>query len=135
MTEPLAIVLAGLGGALVSGLVAIVSSAVSLRAVRHQIESQAQQHVDDRRHQVVLAILQRRHTALEEIWQLLFTLEKDGALAGHDTASYVRNLMWLPSELQKQCLELLNDATRRDATGFAAVRQGLMHEVNATEFR
>ncbi|MDO8531503.1 MAG: hypothetical protein Q7T26_04940 [Dehalococcoidia bacterium] len=135
MIELSPVVLAGIGGAVISGIVAVVSSAVSLRSVRQQIESQARQHEEDRRHQIVLAILQRRHTALEAIWQLLFNLEKDGKLAGPDTMAYVRNLMWLPLDLQKQCLELLNNTTSRSAGNLAAARQGLMDAAKALELR
>lgn len=133
MTEPLAIVLAGIGGALVSGIVAILSSTVSLRAVRQQIESQAQQHAADRTHQIVLGILHRRHTALEEVWHLLFILEKHGSLSVPHTSSYVRNMMWLPLELQKLCLGLLSPGASRSAADLAVVRERLMDEVKNLE--
>lgn len=67
MNESLAIVLAGIGGAVVSGVVGIPSSAISLRAARRQLENQTQERERDRRYQVLLAILQRRHQAMESI--------------------------------------------------------------------
>lgn len=93
MNEALAIVLAGIGGAVVSGVVGIVSSAISLHAARCQMENQMEEHREDRRHQVLLVILQRRHQALEAIWELLFVLESEGKLSECDTEIYVRNLL------------------------------------------
>lgn len=135
MTEPLAIVLAGLGGAVVSGLVAVASSAISLRAARHQTESQMKEHELDRRHQIVVAILQRRHQALEEIWQLLFVVEREGHLTAHDTISYVKNLMWLPSDIQGPCVAALGNPDARRPAVLAGLRQSLMDEVKSLEFR
>ncbi len=128
MTEPVALILAALSAAIVSGLVAIASSALSLRAARQQIESANRERDEDRRHDFVLTIVERRHQALEGIWELLFVLERAGRLDDRETERFVRQLIWLPRELQGSCLALLQG--KSVPGGFSKTRQELVDLAN-----
>lgn len=134
MSESLAIVLAGIGGAIVTGVVGILSSTISLRAARRQMESQIQDNEKDRKHQAFMTLLQRKQAALESIWELLFVLERSGALSEQATQQYIRNLMWLPTNLQQVCLSLLHkDGGPSIARSFSRARHAIMEQASSIE--
>jgi hypothetical protein len=104
MNDPLAVIVAGIGAAIVTGLVSIALSVISYRAANRQLRNQLADNASNRRHQILLSIITKRQQAIEDTWKLLFILERQGELNEKELDIYIRSLMWLPSNLRDMCL-------------------------------
>ncbi len=87
--------------------ISIVSSIISYRAASIQLQKQLEDKEQDRQHQMYLAIVARRQQAIEDIWALIFNMERRGSLKEDELDKYIRSLMWLPSDLRSACLKVL----------------------------
>jgi len=137
-----ATVISGIGAAVIAGLIGIISSAISYRVAHRQLESQLEENNRNRRHQILLAIVTKRQQAIEDIWQILFAMERHAALDDKDLDMYIRSLMWLPSDLRNSCLEFLGKhkaylASHQGAlfplAEISALRQDLITVANSVE--
>jgi hypothetical protein len=118
MDESVAIIIAGIGAAIVAGAIGIVSSIISYRVAARQLHNQLADNENNRRHQIILSIIAKRQQALEDIWKLLFVMERRIALSEGELDLYVRSLMWLSSDLRQNCLEALEQHSKKQ--NFAA---------------
>ena len=87
-----ATVISGIGAAVIAGLIGIISSAISYRVAHRQLESQLEENNRNRRHQILLAIVTKRQQAIEDIWQILFAMERHAALDDKDLDMYMECL-------------------------------------------
>jgi hypothetical protein len=134
MNDPLAVIVAGIGAAIVTGLVSIALSLISYRAANRQLRNQLADNASNRRHQILLSIITKRQQAIEDIWKLLFILERQGELNEKELDVYIRSLMWLPSNLRDMCLGVLNDKSAKLKLDMRLLREALIKAANSIEY-
>lgn len=114
MDPSLATLIAGIGAAVVAGVVGIVSSMVAYRAANKQLDKQLADNENNRRHQVLMNIITRQQQAIEDVWKLLFALERQGSLNEVELDLYISSLIWLPEDLRDDCLLALRKKTQKE---------------------
>lgn len=133
MNEALAIVVAGIGAAIVAGVVGIISSLISYRAANKQLQNQIADNQHNRRHQILLSVVAKRQQAIEDIWKLLFIMERQNGLGEKELDTYIRSLIWLSSELRELCLQVLKEQPDQKNTNLTTLRQKLITEAKSIE--
>lgn len=135
MTEPLTLVISGIGGAIVTGLVGVSSSLISYKAASRQLQNQLADNENNRRHQILLSILAKRQQAIEDIWKLLFVMERQDGLSDNDMEVYIRSLVWLPSALREVCLKALEKNLEKQKLDLKSVRDSLIDAANSIDYK
>jgi hypothetical protein len=134
MNEPLAIVIAGIGSAVIAGFIGLVSALISFRQFNKQLSIQALESKNNREHDLVKQTLIKRNEALEQIWQLSYVLEVQSyVLNQQQTDDYVKALMWCPKEIREISLHLLSSREARTKTVVAELRNRLLETATSAK--
>jgi hypothetical protein len=134
MTNSWTVVISGIGSAIVTGAVGILSAVISYRSSSRQLHNQLKDNENNRRHQIMLHIFAKRQQAIEDIWRLLFILECQDALNDKELDVYIRSLIWLPRKLRQTCLAVIESINKKSPVNLTPVRDSLFEEANSIEF-
>jgi hypothetical protein len=118
-----------IGPALIAGGIGLTSAFLSYFSARQSIARSAEDATVTRTHQRDLLVWERRLSATEIVWLILFDLERSKHLSDGAKEQLVRSIVWLPEPARRDTLSLVVQLQRDPASAstdqFAALRTTL----------
>lgn len=100
MDQPTATLAAGIA----ASAVATISTILSYLALRSQQGITRDESERSRSTQRSITILPKLLSALEDLWELLYTIESVGGLSQQESQRFIRAALWAPEHIRVKCL-------------------------------
>jgi hypothetical protein len=110
---------------LLSGLVSLVSVAVTGLIAVLTLRRTYKESVNQRSHQFLLAVLPRRLDALENTWRMIFELESGTPLTPEGTNQLVAASIWLPKSVKEEVIKAVTHPSKMTAQQVSDIRNKL----------
>lgn len=102
-----ATVIAGLGAAVVSGAVAILSAWLTAKRASREADASREENQRNRENSLLAQVVPRQLGAIETIWLHLYRLEISGHLSDGDLQNIIRALIWVTEPVRDACLQIV----------------------------
>jgi hypothetical protein len=121
-----AMVISGLGAAVVTGAVAILSSYLTGRRAAAENSANRLEARSSREQALLSHIMPKQLDAIEAIWWHLYRAELHGRCSNEDVESIGRALVWVTEPVRDTCLRFLLAASESAQDSDAAFKEALV---------